>query len=197
MFKKILIGLLFSTSVFAASGSGNVSNIVGVGGFSRGAIGTQHNVEAPVAITLPTGASVGLVTTLTSISQSGSDNFYYQLYNFSDGTGLQYQVPVGKKFCVYQVIGLNFSGGVDPKWQYGTSDSTFTNNTATVPPNPIYQVGGPNLALYSLDTNPVNTGQTGAWNTPFCFGSGRYPFIHQTTGGGGLSTMLIGYESPQ
>lgn len=195
--KFLSLLLLLSASAFAASGSGNVSNVVGYGGGTI-AVSPSINSTTESNLIIPMG-DVGTYKTLTSYTGQGGTNWVYlHLIDTSSGSNAQYQVPNGKSFHIMKICAQNNAPATQLSFSIGTSTATFTDSSATVPTSPVYFSQAAQQSLFSL---PATGGAAApgfsiitqsCWNFPMKFNQNLYPFIHSYVGSG--SFYLIGVE---
>lgn len=195
--------LLFSSSVFAASGSGNVSNIAEIGGGSMTTFGGAINTPLSVspAITISEGAltTSGAATykTLVSGNASVTAQGYNGFFDTSANTSTMYSVPGGKIFLVLQMC-WNHSTTTTIAITPGSAGATFTNGSATVPATtPSYWSGTvptSNTGFYMVATGAAtNSIVYGCVNVSTSFATGRFPYWVNTSGAVATIT-LIGKE---
>lgn len=123
----ITLALLFSTAAFAGNGSGNVSNVIGLGGF-----GATPTVRSYAGI--PAGAVVfsvfagDLVNIVTA-------NAAYPFYK----NGSLWQVASGKTATCFNITSYQ---GAALYWELLSATATFSPNTATASlTSPLYETG--------------------------------------------------------
>jgi hypothetical protein len=174
----LALTLLVSGNAFAANGSGNVSNVIGIG-----AIGSSPTAIAPQS-SIPEGNISGAL--------SGFDqDKYFQLsasnqLTFSAGNiavwyrnGVQYVVTAAHKAVCTQYT----SAAQVPQFtQLVDSDTVFSNNTApgSMPGVTLYQ-GGAN-AQYTMFNLVANTFYS--QSLTYVFDAGHYPGLQINIGSG-------------
>lgn len=192
--KKIMISVLLILSAlpqaFGASGSGNVSNIVSIGGAFHGKASLP--VNPPVA-TVPIGSYTDEYKTLYFRVNSGDANVYQAGYD--PNTGAAYVAGSGgsDRFHIYRICGTNSSGGL--LYAQGGYGDTAAPNTATPPTTPKYFSGRADLGIFTLDFTTSESRMT-CFDTSIWIPSGKYPFMQNVTGGGALMFEWHGKEEP-
>ena len=113
-----------------ANGSGNVSNIIEIGGLDTLSTGS-FGISTQPSATIPDG-SVGVYKTLIG-SHNGSITAgnYYQLIDPSVGS-TQYQVPSGKKFQIIKMVLINTDAAAGIEGTFGWSTASFTDGASSV-----------------------------------------------------------------
>lgn len=190
--------LLLSTSVFAASGSGNVSNVIGLGGAQVQSTGnTTNSTEAISASSmfLPEGSlltsgSSGSLIYKTLVAKFTNTSAEYNIFvDLSAGNGTIYQVPAGKKFVVVKTCFdiVPEAGGLLPVW-VSSATASFTDATTT-PPTGWVSKGLPVITPQGATNGNYKT----CLEYPWSIGSSLYPGITSTTDVMG-QVFLIGKE---
>jgi len=175
-----------------ANGSGNVSNVVSIGGADL-VTSTSQTLNIKSTTVIPTGA-IGEFISLHAQINSGTDNQFYRLHQLdgASGDGTAYQVPNGFKFHAVKVIATNPGLDIQVNFQFGTATASFTDADATVPTGAKYQSGYTSRYVYSLPSTASGSIITlCSWEIPIVFDQNLFPFM-QSDGGGGLSFTVIG-----
>lgn len=154
---KNIIGLLMvflSTQAFAASGSGNISNVLTLGG-----------VNATDGLNISEPNAQGYFTIYSSNNGGATLNNFYQF--FKEGVSGQYQVTSGKTFKAVRICVMGAAANMF--MQLASSTASFTQGAASLT-SPIYQ-GGATMS-YPMFSHPTAY----VWQ---CFGS-TYAFTSTT-----------------
>lgn len=185
--KKIIafLSLLLSANSFAASGSGNISNVVNIGGTTNGLSSSAPSVEVPEGSVSSTNTPY--YKTLFAYVNAATLNSYWAFYDITTGSNTQYRVPSGKKFYVTQIIAINAnsSSTAIAKGQAGYATSTFSDGATSVTGG-IYTAGNAGYA-------PFLTSSVSTYNVSFYFPALSYPFINANNVDT-VSYQLIGKE---
>lgn len=124
--KSLFLFLVLSTSSFAATGSGNVSNVLTLGGSDNNANLNINESNSQGYFTVYLGGTI----------TAGNFSPFYK-----DGTA--YQVTAGKTFQVVKIC--LFSDTTVAKEQLVTSTASIAANTAVALTSPKYQGGATTL----------------------------------------------------
>lgn len=168
-----LVLVLFSTSVFAATGSGNVSNVLSLGGVSNSS-----------NLIIPESNSQGYFTLYTSGIAITSGNVA-PLYK----NGVAYQVTAGKTFKISKVC---LASGAAPVFSYQllTATAPFAANaTAASLTGPVYQSGVAGGYAYQ---NSASAGSYTCFDTTWDMAASTYAGYQSNSTNN--SVMVIGKE---
>lgn len=185
MFKNlilVLMGCLFASLSFAASGSGNVSNVIQFGGAEGSTV---------PSLTLPSGSSVGSMRMLTAFSATNTANHYLMLVNMgSPGLGGSYQVAAGKTLFCNGMNATTDGANQDITFGYGSA-AAGSNDTASAPTNALVYAA-PSAHGFRLN------GATSTWfyyPISVSFPALSYPFIRTDITVGSVSLYnLVCFE---
>lgn len=175
------------------NGSGNVSDVTGIGGLDIMHSGTA-SMAVKSGVSLPNGA-VGDFIALHAQVNSGSDHFYYRFHRLDDasGAGTAYQVPNNYEFHVTKIIGSNGGVAVAYQFQIGTATASFTDANGTDPTGAKWQCGATSRYAQHMPTPSTSaTLAVGSWEIPLMFDENLFPFLQSLGGGGGLTVTVIG-----
>lgn len=162
--------VLCSTSVFAATGSGNISNVLNLGGVSK---------ETNLTINEPN--SQGYFTLYGGNSAPTAGN-YIPLYK--DGTA--YQVGSGKTFKVIKICYFNSTGAVG--FQLVAATAPIANDAATITGG-VYMNGV--ASLYPMRSEAANVYT--CFGTTYSIAQNLYVGLQQNTGTP-HSVLVVGKE---
>lgn len=174
------------------NGSGNVSNITSIGGFSQQIDGTNL-VAGSEGSSIPNGA-IGDFITLISVVNAGTADFFYRFHRLDDASGgaAAYQVPSGFKFHGTKIFNVNPGLATVHKFQLGTATASFTDSNATVPTGAKYQSGETARYVFGLPTPATSsTFAVASWDFPIVFDVDLFPFM-QSAGGASIVVGVIG-----
>lgn len=182
---KTLVALIFSLALsvpaFALNGSGNVSNVVSL------CVGGNTSAINPG---IATASDPSTYKTLTVAQGDGTATHYYQVFDNSAMSAIQYRVGAGKHFYGICVCGasLQTSANQTVPFQLGEASATFTNGTATPPTGALYQTGAASaagIALHVIETDLANgMGGETCQAVTYTFDPLYYPFIQSYIGAG-------------
>lgn len=130
-----LILILFSTNVFAATGSGNVSSVTTLGG-----VNTSDNLN------IPNSNPDGYFSIYTGQSITGGN--VGPLYK----NGVAYQVTAGKTFVVNKICGAITASNA--RFQLISATASFANNATTASlTSPVYMGGAAGADVLATQTS--------------------------------------------
>lgn len=167
-----LVLVLFSTSVFAATGSGNISNVLTLGGVS---LSDNLNISED--------NSQGYFTlySFPGTNTSGNSSPFYK-------NGVAYQVPVGKTFKATKIC-IN-TGLASSQVQLVSSTAAIANNDATALTGGIYQAGS--AGVYPLISSK-NAKEHLCYSTTYSVPASAY-FGFQGTPSDSFLIFIVGKE---
>lgn len=159
-FISILMTMILPITALAGNGSGNVSNVVGIGA-------TGTTVNAPTAFfSIPAGAQIfSLYAGDIQANQTATN--YYPFYK----NGVAYQVTAGKTaYCFnFTLASGSTAAGVSVQLISATASFAFNANSIT---GGVYQFGASAKAGFVVSP----TAQTqAAWPGVYTFGASTYP----------------------
>lgn len=187
VFALFLSVLVFSQSVFAASGSANVSNVISLGGNGISSNDPSANASA---FSLPIGSLSNTVLLVAGTTVTGGANFLYGLYSASSPTtSTQYQVPAGK--TLYIIGNWYYSSGANAAIQFGYGTAALAAEDTNVDPTGVVTYGHPATAFKSGTRATV--AQTYHYLPGIMsFPALSYPFVKYSANGGDFSVILQG-----
>lgn len=173
------------------NGSGNVSDISGVGGFSQVFTGSDTIIGSSTT-SIPNGV-IGDFITLSAHCDSGSADFYFRFHRLDDASGAAnaYQVPNNYEFHITKILAINPGIATPFKFQLGTATASFTDSNGTDPTGAKWQSGYASRYILGIPTPSSSTVSIGAWELPTMFDENLFPFM-QCTGGGGIVVSVVG-----
>lgn len=169
----ILIGLFLATGAFAASGSGNVSSVINMGGLTGD--GTPGSV-------IPNGSvntAVSLVCTM--VDGNVANGQFYPCNAITNGAVGQYVVPGGKTLYITSMcVQTNILSSANRQllMGYGTAALGTFPSTATPPAGVVYYASKANTSVSSTMLEPV-----GLTSVPTCvrtlisYPTGAFPWV--------------------
>lgn len=197
---KFIVGLLLliSSTSFAASGSGNISNLCQGGGN----FGANSTSGSAVLLPLNIGtSSLGTLKTLVASAYTGSSatGNFYGLYE----GGTQYTVPNGKHLVLCG-FSLSLATNANTHLQLGYATVTFANNTASASPptGAVYYGAGSAVTDYLFilgnSGNPTQfipiPGISFPPTSQGASGGAVYPFFRTDNPAAGYGLIMYGYE---
>jgi hypothetical protein len=174
--KNIILALtlLVSVNVFAASGSGNVSNVITMGGNN-----TADNLVIPEA---NTQGYFSLYSTPAGAAAAGTMGVFYK-------NGTPYQVTAGKTCKVVKVYFYS-SNASSNQFQFVSATASFANGASTASlTGPIYQGGAAGNYVFS---NPNTQFVSSTYSANYDFPASSY--VGYVGGTGGLLIILLAKE---
>lgn len=193
--KKAFIAILVNlscASAFAASGSGNVSNVVNLGGINQSNATTFSIADI---ISVPNGGLIsGIYKTIMSrsVTFSGGPN-YYGLGDMTNATGNPYQVAGGKAFNGYRVCGYGTSdtGFVSGNYVLGQSTGVPVLAGSTSAPTGFQPLGGTTSSTFAVSGAGTSSsfGYT-CFDIPYAVPASDYPVVF-VAGGSTLTGAII------
>lgn len=167
-----------------ANGSGNVSNVVNLGG--------PLNTGTPGA-TIPTTSLANAVVLVGTVSNTTSDN-YISIASCSSpaSSNAQYQVPNGKTFyCTSIQLSIGTAvGNRAIQFGYGTA-ALGSANTATPPTGNVIYGSATGAAAGGIKTGPAGSGDY-QWNMPVSFPANSYPYFRYDTSSESVCVIIVG-----
>lgn len=166
------------------SGSGNISDIVVLGGITSSAPGFN----------IPLSANLNERNYLTLTSTGvGTINYnaFFVLGAASGTPGSIYQVPNGKTF---QGVGLEIMDlGTDSKMQLGTATASFTTGTGSAPTGAVYWAGGVTTAFWNFFAGHT-AGLQLYMPMTYQISQNLFPFSLNMDGASKYQMKMFGYE---
>ncbi len=147
-----------------ANGSGNVSNILSIGGF-----------DAAENLTIPESNGPGYFTLYAQVGTSGMFSPFFR-------DGVQYQVATGKTCKVTKILATCTTTG--ESFQLVSATATFAANAASITGG-VYQLGAAGLYIPNTTTALVAIG----YSLTYQFTALTFPGFQANSGGS--SVMLI------
>lgn len=194
--------LLFSSSVFAASGSGNVSSVIGFGGFGI-TNGSNTATVSPPNIFIPAGSqavagSAPLLKVLVSFQVNGTGATYNAFFDPSDGTNTQYVVPGSKKFYVSAICWDFLNSTNSRSFSIGSATAAFTTGTTSVPTGSSIWGNATGTAVngagFRIPAVQAGGQSVGCFNFPTSFNTGKYPLFYWEAAAQEGGVFLVGQE---
>lgn len=157
----LFLGLILGLNAFAATGSGQVSNITSIGGFNNNdntTVGDSNSQGYFTIYTYNTAPTAGNVLVLKK-------------------NGSAYQVTAGKTFKMSKICYA--SSVADGDFQLLTATASFADNATTASlTGPVYQAGA--AAGYFFHTS-ATANQIQCWSASYDFGASTYVGIQART----------------
>lgn len=181
-----LLLLLTSASAFAASGSGNVSQVITLDG--------PGTTSAPFSTSLTDFKTnyTNYVTLGSGFNSATAGNNYYFTSGNPNGTAA-YSVPTGKTLVVYAVAWQMGSAG---GFGIGSGSSAVTEDNSTLPFGSVGTLGwapGTTSGVWSLMATAANV--TGRMNAVIQFQAGAFPYLHANSSTA-ISVLMEGIYVP-